>query len=110
MADTYSMFKKVQDRITEGKEKALSGTSPEFQDLVKKVTFLHSVTKTGIEKTYKQALKEGVPSEFFKKYDKDLKKVIKAELLPHFYYEIDRVKEYQYEDSYYRAKCKCQCK
>lgn len=102
MSDTYSMFKKVQDRITEGKEKALSGTSPEFQDLVKKVTALHSVTKTGIEKTYKQALKEGVPSEFFKKYDKDLKKVIKAELLPHFYYEIDRVKEYQYEDSYYR--------
>ena len=102
MSDSYDLYKKVSERVKKEMEQKLSGTTPEFQCLVKNVTAPHSVTKTGVEKPYKQALKEGVPSAFYKKYEKDLKKVIKTELLPHFYYEIDRVKEYQYEDSYYR--------
>ena len=102
MSDNYTLFKQVSKRIKEEKAKLVSGTSPDFQKLVNDIIHGSSVTDNGLEKKYKEALKKDVPSAFFKKYEKDIKKVIKPELLPLFYYEIDNVRSYQYDNSMYR--------
>lgn len=98
----YKLFSQVSNRIKEEKTKLLSTTSKDFQNLVNVIIHGSSVTDSGLEKKYKEALKKDIPSAFFRKYEKDLKKAIKPDLIPLFYYEIDNVRLYQYDNSIYR--------
>ena len=102
MSDYYTLYRQVSNRIKEEKTKRLSATSRDFQNLANVIIHSGSVTSDGLEKKYKQALKTGYPSAFFMKYEKDLKKVIKPDLIPLFYYEIDNIRAYQYDDSMFR--------
>ena len=56
MSGSYDLYKKVSERVKKEMEQKLSGTTPEFQCLVKNVTAPHSVTKTGVEKPYNALL------------------------------------------------------
>ena len=102
MNNAYDMYKKVNERIRKQREALLTTASDGFKDLLLKITEPYSVTSSGLEKRYKLALKEGKPSAFFRKYDKDLKRMISSDLLPLFYLEIDNVRSYQYDFSPYR--------
>lgn len=102
MSNAYDMYKKVEERIRKQREALLLTASDDFKDLLDKITEQYSVTSSGLEKRYKLALREDKPSAFFRKYEKDLKKMMSPELIPLFYYEIDRVRRYQYDDSIYR--------
>ncbi|MBR6364943.1 MAG: DUF4132 domain-containing protein [Lachnospiraceae bacterium] len=102
MGETFELYQAVAERIKKEKEALVAQTSPKFQDLVKVSLNSTVSSSTGVEKEFYQALKEGTPSAFFKKYDKDVKQVLKADLLPLFYVQIDRVRDFQYSDSMYR--------
>ena len=102
MADNMNAYLEFSRRINNDLDERINKTGAEFKTLVKDVLHGASVTGTGLEKVYRKALGEDVPSAFWKKYEKDLKKVIKPELLKHFYYEIDNVRSYQFDTSIYR--------
>ena len=108
MSDNYKLFSQVSKRIKEESAKRVSGTCTDLQHLVNDILHGSSTTPDGLEKKYKQALKNDFPSAFFKQYDKDLKKLIKPDLLPMFYYEIDRVRAYQYDNSMFRRNFRSQ--
>ena len=97
--DRYLEFTK---RINSDMDERIGKTGAEFKTLVKDILHGASVTGTGLEKVYRKALGEDVPSAFWKKYEKDLKKVLKPELLHYFYYEIDNVRAYQFDTTVYR--------
>lgn len=102
MSDALNQCLELSKRLSSEIDEGIAKTGKEFRTLVKDILHSGSVTGTGLEKEYKKALKEGVPSKFWKKYEKDLKSVIKPGLLGYFYYEIDNVREYQFDTSIYR--------
>ena len=102
MSDAYSMYSKVSNRIKNERERLLATTNRDFKYLTDEIIGRNTGNIPDIEKRYRRALKDGKPSAFYKQYDQDLRKLIEPDLIPLFYYEIDRVNLYQYDDSIYR--------
>ncbi len=102
MSDSYNLYKEANNRINKDIDVKFAKTCPDFRRIYNEILGVSSVTANGLEKRYKEALKKGKPSDFFKNYESDLYVMIRPDLVPVFYYEIDRVREYQYDDGYYR--------
>lgn len=102
MGDTYKLYRQLADRIENEKKMLFARTGRNFRLICNEIVNRYSDTGTGIENEYKKALKSGRPSAFFRKFEIDLSRFMTPDLLTMFYYEIDHIREFQYDNSMFR--------
>ncbi|MBO4475057.1 MAG: DUF4132 domain-containing protein [Clostridiales bacterium] len=102
MSDTYKLSREVRERIQSERKGILEKTSAPFRGFMETmVSYAKSQDKSAYEE-FKKVIRDKKPSDFFRKYDKDLRKLIRPELIEGFYRETDRTIYYQYDTSCYR--------